>query len=167
MAQGMSGVWGSRAWMISGKSPALVEDCRDPALADEQFVHLLKAYRASGGLARCRDVEVTLASLDGQARERVPQWLDEGAIFAFRWRDSVWIPWFQLAGAPPSPCAELRPILNCLRPGFDGWRMAIWFASPNPLLGDASPVSMVRRDVLAVNRAAQAWRETRQAERTQ
>lgn len=128
------------------------------ACRDEQFIDMLKGYRASGGIARCSELERLVRGPAEPAGRCVERWLGDAAVFAFQWQSTTWIPWFQLTGAPPTPHAGLRPILEGLGPRSDDWELALWFSRPNPLLEDACPATVLHRDAAAVHRAAQAWR---------
>jgi hypothetical protein len=124
---------------------------------DHLFVHMLHAFRDTGGIAR----EVELArrakrrirpAADG-ARDQPP------GLISFEWHAWVWLPMFQFADAHSlSLRLECEAVVAELAPFFDGWRLALWFAEANAWLDDRCPVHMLESHPNDVYDAARADR---------
>ena len=64
------------------------------------------------------------------------------------------MPMFQLDSTTLTPRSGVQQIADELRPVFDSWDLAVWFAQPNASLGGQAPVACIDRDLSAVRQAA-------------
>ena len=122
---------------------------------DEQFLSMLRGFRASGGLHRgsryaararcCRMAD------DQNAGDVTPP-------LYFEWGGELWFPAFQFNPADRSLRCAPAQIIAELAPLFDGWELAQWFVAPNLWLGDARPVDLLDIDPDGVVGAARADR---------
>ena len=126
--------------------------------ADHQFIAMLNAYRASGGLGRISDILQMLQRHDASATLTLARWILKRQVIFFEWRSITWLPWFQFRPGVTTPQPELAPVFAELAPVFDPWEMAIWFAQPNSWLAKCRPADSSQRDPIAVLLAAQADR---------
>lgn len=121
--------------------------------ADAAFIALLGAYRARGGMARQRCHLDAADSPQSPAATTLGSLIDEGAVFAFRWHDALWIPLFQLASGGGAAAAPQRAVAE-LGIEFDAWALAHWFVRPNSCLNDDLPVDCLRTRLPEVLQAA-------------
>jgi hypothetical protein len=110
-----------------------------------QFVTVLNAFRASGGLAREQEVATRIKNHRGDEVSPLAGWLSKRQICSFEWQSKLWIPMFQFNPSSVTLRTGLNAVLSELAPVYDDWEIATWFAEPNPWLADCSPA-----DVLAV-----------------
>jgi hypothetical protein len=80
--------------------------------------------------------------------------IDEGAVFAFRWHDALWIPLFQIEPGSPSAAAGPQRVVAELGIGFDAWALAHWFTRPNSCLDGDWPVDCLQTRLPLVLQAA-------------
>jgi len=109
---------------------------------DDQFVAMLNAYRGSGGL----DAD-TLAN-----------WIAEREVIGFEWQSRTWLPIFQFNRFDMTRPPALGQVLAELIPVYDPWKLANWFAQPNPWLADRVPADALEQDPSAVLEAVRADR---------
>ena len=132
--------------------------CTPERYADHQFVAMLNAYRASGGLGRIQEILRMLQSHDASPTLTLARWILKRNVICFEWRSITWLPWFQFRAADMDPQPELAPVLAELAPVFDSWEMANWFAQPNAWLANCAPVDSLNGNPPAVVQAAHADR---------
>ena len=132
--------------------------CTPERHVDHQFVAMLNAYRASGGLGRIQEILKMLKSHDEKPDLTLASWILKRKVICFEWRSMTWLPWFQFRPADMDPQPELAPVLAELASVFDPWEMANWFAQPNPWLADCPPVDSLLVNPPAVLQAARADR---------
>jgi hypothetical protein len=125
---------------------------------DHQFVAMLDAYRASGGLARKQEILNMLKRHAEGPWATLAHWILKKKVICFEWRSQTWLPWFQFHHADMRPQTALAPVLAELAPVFDPWEMANWFAQPNPWLGDCTPADTLHVNPPGVLHAARADR---------
>jgi len=122
--------------------------------SNSKFVSLLGAYRASGGIApgdvlgrlfeeHHRGYFVSLARL-----------LVNGQLFAFAWRQSLWIPMFQFHSEDLSIKTAAQKVRAELPATADGGSLDTWFAGPNDQHDGQRPVDLLDSQLLAVMDAA-------------
>lgn len=121
---------------------------------DEQFVDMLRAYRAWGGLARRSEFEANLEARSSMGPSVLSAWIADAVVFEFEWGGQSWIPRFQFLPAALTPRLDVFQVVRELRPAFDSAELAIWFARPNDLLRARRPVEMVDEEFAAVREAA-------------
>ncbi len=77
---------------------------------DQEFLELLVAYRASGGLARTHEVIGSCKRRDGCDTGQLARWIVTRQIISIHWQNQTWIPWFQfdpILGQPRSPVGQI------------------------------------------------------------
>lgn len=134
----------------------------DPRRADPNddaaFGAIRRAYQALGGLARGDDLAGLLEDRSRGDFVSLARLIVDGEIFAFEWRDTYWIPMFQLDLADLSVKRGLRQVLLELAGGYDSWRLAAWFVEPNEWLACQRPVDLMDTNLSEVLQAARADR---------
>ena len=138
---------------------ATTAHCTDfPRQSDEAFVHLLNAYRPSGGIARRSEVELTVC-------RRTPdglRWLDhciaDGAVVCLDWQARLWLPVFQFEPARTALCPGVGEAVRELRGAMSDWQLLYWFSQPQCALAHSPPMTRVRADPDAVVDAARQAR---------
>ncbi|SEL50849.1 hypothetical protein SAMN05216359_11085 [Roseateles sp. YR242] len=124
---------------------------------DEHFLQLLNAFRATGGLARDREVVRLGGDQGGRCLEQLMRARLEGRLIQFDWSGLVWMPLFQFdADMRPNP--DVQSVVGELVPVFDGWELAQWFAQPNGWLDLLRPLDLVFQNTHRVIEAARADR---------
>ncbi len=127
------------------------------------FVHLLEAFRASGGTAPADVVGGLLADRYAGAAASLARLMDSRQLFGFEWRRSVWIPMFQLNADDLSIAAAPQAVRAALPDDWSGWAVALWFAEPNVRLKERKPADCLANDFAAVLRAAQDSRFSKES----
>lgn len=125
---------------------------------DAEFIQLLDAFRASGGLARGTDLPGLLRHGPGRGAAQVSRWIADGEVLRFRWHAHDWLPMFQFARPGLAPRQAMRRVLAELACVLDEWDLARWFARPNPWLGGALPADLLATRAVQVELAARADR---------
>ena len=126
--------------------------------ANHQFVAMLDAYQATGGVARVEEVVELFKSREGPSVGMLAAWIERREVICFEWHADIWLPWFQFHRIELLPHPQLTPVFAELTSVYDAWEMANWFARRNPWLADRSPVSALVSDLPAVLHAARADR---------
>ncbi len=137
---------------------AILDDDHDELPSDRDFIVMLAAYRATGGIARTDDLARMLnehrrAGLDGLAGL-----IADGTVFGFEWRSEFWLPMFQFEPRDLSVKPAPRQVVEELTDEFDGWALAVWFAQPNSWLHDRRPVDLLDSQLGQVLEAARTDR---------
>lgn len=126
---------------------------------DRQFVHMLRGYRESGGLARGDEVVERLAQSD--ANGGVPalaRRIVERGVLSFEWRGELWLPLFQFDRTDMHVLEGPQQVMAELWPAFDAWGIAGWFVQPNAWLQGRMPVEAVGTELAEVIQAARTDR---------
>lgn len=126
--------------------------------ADHQFIALLDAYRASGGLAPAQEVAALFRRHSACGAETLTRMIVSAKVICFGWQATLWLPLFQFNPEDTTLQAGLGEVLEALSAGLDGWQVANWFAQPNAWLDGATPTRMLGVDPQAVLDAALALR---------
>ena len=126
------------------------------AHSDHQFVAMLDAYRDSGGLARAQEVAALLKRRCGGDLATLASWILNQKAICFEWEAKIWLPLFQFKRLEMKLQPGLSQVLAQLRPAYDNWGLANWFAKRNAWLGDRTPAIMLSLDRSAVLNAARA-----------
>ncbi len=129
------------------------------ASVDAAFVGLLRRLRASGGLARKREVSEALQRRQGNRAGFLDTCIARRQVFAFDWQAITWLPRFQFPFAGPSPLPSMTLVMDEIDPALDGWGCARWFASPHPMLDGRAPADVIVQDFRAVINAARSHRD--------
>ena len=125
---------------------------------DDQFVHLLNAYRSSGGLARDHEL---IASSRRRCRldaSTLASWIAEREVIGFFWQSRAWLPLFQFNLPDMTRAPALGQVLAELTPVYDPWALVNWFSQSNPWLADRLPAEALGPDPFAVIQAARVCR---------
>jgi hypothetical protein len=93
-----------------------------------------------------------------RAVSTIERWVDERLAIHLVWRGNTYFPSFQFADNPMSIRQPVADALHALRGAFDDWELALWFASANSWLGNASPLDAIDLDAAGVVHAAWADR---------
>lgn len=126
--------------------------------SEDQFIAMLNAYRASGGLAPAQELIALFQRCRGPSVATLVNWIIEREVICFEWRSQAWLPLFQFDRTHLQPDAKIRPIVQELVVVYDQWDMGAWFARPNPWIEGRTPVDALRPDFSEVLNAARADR---------
>jgi hypothetical protein len=123
-------------------------------LTDGEFIDMLDAYRAIGGISRAEHLPREAA---GSPRA---QHLHATEIepLSISWGGTLWYPVFQFDWPGLSLAPGVSEVLCELRPILDACQTAQWFCKPNAWLRGAVPAEQIRSDATAVLNAARADR---------
>lgn len=155
-----------RAALIpSGIDGHALHDAQDSAsrLAQDvqrnnQFVDMLNAFRASGGLARVPEVAARFQLHGPSDVSPLAGWLEKRQAICFEWQSRQWMPLFQFNPVGLTLRAGLSAVLAELVGVYDDWELASWFAKANPWLEDCAPADMLAVAAPRVLNAARAER---------
>ena len=115
---------------------------------------LMATYRATGGVARGDDLARLLEDRGLGDFVDLARLIASNEVFGFKWRDTLWIPMFQVELRDLSIKPATQLVLMQLGSRFDGWARAAWFAQPNSWLNDRRPVDSLDSHLADVLRAA-------------
>lgn len=116
------------------------------------------SYRASGGLARARDLALMLEEGRRSYLMSLEKLIASGTVFGFDWRGSFWVPMFQFELADLSLKPGPRLVSAELAPALDGWLKALWFVRPCGGLAARKPIEVMESNHAAVLDAARDCR---------
>jgi len=122
---------------------------------DVDFMALLGAFRASGGLATGAEIA---AREPGTGMSRLARWIVRREVLCLDWQGSLWLPAFQFERQGLVLKEAARRVASELPSTLDGWELADWWLSPNPLLAERSPLLTLPDDARAVAEAARVFR---------
>ncbi|APW44223.1 hypothetical protein [Rhodoferax saidenbachensis] len=125
------------------------------ALRDEDFLHLLSAYRATAGLVRGGDMAAKPTATDYLQLARN---IATRRVVSFVWREEIWLPFFQFEAGSQSVRPDVQILIDELSAALDGWDLAKWFVEPNTLLNGNPPLALIAGDFGCVHGAARALR---------
>jgi hypothetical protein len=125
---------------------------------DGQFVVMLNAFRASGGLMRLQEAASNIKKYEVNDISPLAAWLFKRQILSFEWQSKLWIPMFQFNPAGVTLRAGLSAVLSELAAIYDDWEIANWFAEPNPWLAGCAPADVLAVAPTQVHHAARAAR---------
>lgn len=124
------------------------------SVQQRRFATLHAALARQGGCLPADQVCALLRPHWNQPLSRVARWIAGREVVSVPWRAQFWIPLFQFQ----RPSLDLAPaagdIVRALRPVYDDWELAEWFARPHDLLAGHSPASQLAGDPGAVHEAA-------------
>ena len=109
----------------------------------ELMRQMRQRWTANGLVHPTPDPESTLA-----------RWVVAGSVLSI---ESPWghlLPTFQFDPATATAYPAMRPLLQLLRPVFDGTELALWFVTPNDWLDDQSPAQAMHARLSLVLMAA-------------
>jgi hypothetical protein len=130
---------------------------RDPEV-DACFVNMLDAYRPTGGMARAEDVVGMLRARNKDGLATVARWIAAAQVVNCEWNGEYWLPLFQFVAPGMRPHPGLQRVLAELSPVLDPWDITLWFARPNPWLGEVLPAAALATRCAQVEQAARADR---------
>ena len=120
------------------------------------FIALLEAFRATGGLAPGEIVSRLLEERQAGDAVSLAKLIHAGQALGFEWRASLWLPMFQFDAdslmLKPGPQRVRRELPS----SWSGRTLVFWFAAANARLDGRSPVDMLDWDLDAVLQAAQS-----------
>jgi acyl-CoA synthetase (AMP-forming)/AMP-acid ligase II len=119
---------------------------------------LSHAFQRVGGLLTGDDLALLLRPSVDQPISRVAQWIARRQVVNFAWHAQFLLPVFQFEAVSLLPRPHVAAVIAELKPVYDDWELAGWFAAPNDWLGDDSPAHVIATDPVAVLRAARADR---------
>lgn len=125
---------------------------------NNQFVHMLNAFRVSGGLARVPEVAARYQLYGGRDESPLAGWINKRQAICFEWQSRRWMPLFQFNPVGLTLRAGLSGVLAELVGVYDDWELASWFAKSNPWLEDCAPADMLAVAAPRVLNAARAER---------
>jgi len=128
--------------------------------SDRQFMAMLDSYRGNGGLARAQEVFTMYKAHHGADATMLARWIVKREVISFDWQSCVWVPLFQFDRMHMTLQPGLGNVLSALKPAFEPWEIAIWFAQPNHWLSGRAPGDVVCVNAQAVLMAACADRFT-------
>ena len=120
------------------------------------FVALLKAFRASGGIAPAHGLECLRAEYAIGGAASLPKLILAGEIFGFTWCGNLWMPMFQFAPDDLSVRPGPRRVRDVLPSSWTPWALAAWFASPSLFLDDQCPTDVLEVNLVATLDAARS-----------
>lgn len=134
------------AWLKSGvRLPDADELARllissiPDAPVDRTYAELIGPCFSSAGIRRVLGIPSKQALDDRRQR---------GTILAAQTSDGVWVyPAFQVDAHDGQVHARLRPLLQALK-GAPRWGTALWFVTPQPDLGELSPLEASKQSSL-------------------
>ena len=130
----------------------------DELPSDRDFIAMLAAYRASGGIVRTDDLARMLNDRRRAGLDSLASLIGSGTVFGFEWRRAFWLPMFQFEPRDLSLKPAPRQVVAELAEDFDGWALAVWFAHANSWLQDRRPVDLLDSQMNRVLEAARADR---------
>jgi len=128
--------------------------CNPECRSDHQFVGMLAAFHATGGLLPRDAVTAWFRAYGGRSTDDLDRRIAAREVIAFDWRSDLWLPMFQFNRTHMCVREALQPVLHELSAIYDGWETASWFALPNSCLGGRPPVDLLVRSLPAVWYAA-------------
>jgi hypothetical protein len=132
--------------------------CRAPRARDARFVSLLGAFRATGGVARARDIALQFPRNPECSLEDVEAWVRERRVVWLPWNETAWLALFQFPKWIYRPHPGIAAIQRELMSVLDEWDAAEWFCTPCGCLRDQVPIDLFVVDTQAVVAAARATR---------
>lgn len=144
---------------VPAADPATISGAAISGIPGEHdFRSLCVAFRATGGTARGDDLVRLLEDQRCGDFVTLAKLIVSNKVFAFNWRNTLWVPMFQFELRDLSVKHGHRKVLAELFPVFNGWTLAAWFARPNSWLDDRRPVDMLDSNLAAVLEAARVDR---------
>lgn len=125
---------------------------------DHQFMTMLNAFRANGGLARAQEVFMVYKSNYSGEAATLARWIVKREVISFDWESKIWIPLFQFDRTHMQRLEGLDAVLTVLNPVLSPWELALWFAQPSPWLLGRTPADVLATEPKAVLEAAGADR---------
>lgn len=126
--------------------------------ADDQFVAMLKAYRATGGIARAEEITTLCRQRGGPDVATLARWISRRQVICFDWQSQTWLPFFQFSRDDLTLRPELSGVFAELIGVYSPWALANWFARPKASLANRTPVEALAYNFAAVLHAARVDR---------
>lgn len=124
------------------------------SLQERRFDRLRAAFVRQGGLVSADDVSALLRGHWDQPISRVARWIAFREVLNVTWQGQVWLPLFQFERSSLDIIPAVSAIVRDLRPVYDDWELAEWFARPHDVLGGSVPAAQVACNPGAVREAA-------------
>jgi len=142
----------SPAWRAP--SPACVLQATWSELQERRFDRLRGALARHGGFVPADCVSELLRAHWDQPVSRVARWIARREVVSVTWRSQVWLPLFQFERPSLDLVPAVAALVRELRPVYDDWELAEWFAGPHDALGGRVPAAEVLRAPRLVREAA-------------
>ena len=113
-------------------------------MTGEELMRLMRQRWVANGLVHPSPDPVSMLA----------RWVVAGSVLSI---ESPWghlLPAFQFDPATATAYPAMRPLLQVLRPVFDGTELALWFVTPNDWLGDLCPAQAMHAQLSLVQMAA-------------
>ncbi len=121
---------------------------------ERRFDRLRGALARHGGFAPADSVSELLRAHWDQPMSRVARWIAHREVVSVTWRAQVWLPLFQFERPSLDIVPAVGALVRELRPVYDDWELAEWFAGPHGALAGRAPAAEVLRNPCAVREAA-------------
>lgn len=125
---------------------------------DQQLAAMQRVFLATGGVVTSDQFIGLLRRRASQPISVLARWIVAREVVSLSWHGQVMIPLFQFDAARMELLESIPPILGELVGVFDDWDIAQWFATPNAWTEGVAPAEVLRRDGLAVLKAARGDR---------
>ncbi|WP_425258812.1 hypothetical protein ACPOLB_25230 [Rubrivivax sp. RP6-9] len=121
---------------------------------------VLRRYQQQGGLAGGDEVSSRLRGVVEQPISTLARWIVAREVVVLPCESVLLLllPLFQFDFRAGRVLPAVSAALSELRPVFDDWDLASWFATPNVLLDAAAPMQCLLHDPAAVVEAARTDR---------
>ncbi|HXD07517.1 MAG TPA: hypothetical protein VN680_15810 [Burkholderiaceae bacterium] len=125
---------------------------------DRQFATMRNAYARTGGLLHADAMTRLMRRHHERPLPMLARWIISREVVSMSYGGQTLIPLFQFEMPSVTPHPNLLPVLQELRPAFDEWELATWFASESEWLGGHAPVDVFATCLPCVLEAARADR---------
>ena len=140
------------AWHPPAPACLLQSTCSE--LQERRFDRLRAALARHGGFVPADRVSELLRAHWDQPLSRVARWIASRDVVSVTWHAEVWLPLFQFERPSLDIVPAVGAIVRELRPVYDDWELAEWFADPHDLLAGRPPAAEMLHDPRAVREAA-------------
>lgn len=123
-----------------------------------QFETMQAAFQMHGGFAKAQEMVRHLQPHWDDPWSTLANWTMSRSVLVVTWLGQTQVPMFQFDLGDMSLRSACARVAGELKPVFDDWELALWFATPNIWLHDATPVDMLGVDAFAVVQAARTDR---------
>lgn len=145
-------------WRPPRAAPEIAPGCALRAtwasLQERRFERLRGVFAGLGGFVPADLVSELLRPHWDQPMSRVARWIALRDVVSVTWRAQVWLPLFQFERPSLDLAAAAALIVRDLRPVYDDWELAEWFAAPHDLLAGHAPAAVLPHNPCAVREAA-------------
>ncbi len=147
-----------QAWPSWTALPVQLTEATLSWRSDQQFIAMLNAFRASGGLSRAEGLAVMFRACASTELTTLAENIIKRKVVSLEWQAKIWLPLFQFNLVDMTLRPAVSEALLELVTVYDDWDVAHWFSLPNPWLADGTPADTLLSDAPAVLNAARAER---------